>query len=80
MEFIALDNEPFSVVVTWAFTDWSSTGTHYQVKCAIFQMLPYRSYTVIESLVLASRHTMQCRLSQKDKRQITLFDVKLKLI
>ena len=34
-----------------AFTDWSSTlspGTHHQVG-AIFQMLPYRSYSVVET-------------------------------
>uniref|UniRef100_A0A4W5LLL2 Argininosuccinate lyase n=1 Tax=Hucho hucho TaxID=62062 RepID=A0A4W5LLL2_9TELE len=31
-------------------------------KCAIVQMLPYRTYTVIASLLLASRHTMECLL------------------
>ena len=72
MEFIALDNQPFSVVNDVDFRRLvehltSSPGTHYQVG-AIFQMLPFRSYTVLlkrtslsyllwASLLLASRLT-----------------------
>jgi hypothetical protein len=32
MEFIALDNQSFSVVGDVGFRDWLSTGTHYQVR------------------------------------------------
>jgi hypothetical protein len=32
MGFIALDNQPFSIVGDVGFCDWSSTGTHYQVR------------------------------------------------
>ena len=31
LEFIALDNQPFSVVGDVDFVEWLSTGTHYQV-------------------------------------------------
>ena len=32
MEFIALNNQPFSVVGDVGFRNWSSTGTHYQLR------------------------------------------------
>ena len=54
MGFIALDNQPFSVV--------GDVGFRRPVKHRY--TLPYQSYTVIASLLLASRHTMEGRLGQ----------------
>jgi hypothetical protein len=63
MEFIALDNQPFSVVGDGGFAPVHTT------KCAIFQMLPYRSCTVIVSLLLASRLTFDQRYQPHEQAE-----------
>ena len=60
MEFIAFDDQPFS--------EMGDVGFRRLVEHRY--TLPYQSYTVIASLLLASQHTMECRLglcvSKKD--------------
>jgi hypothetical protein len=52
MVFIAFDNQLFS--------EMGDVGFRRLVEHRY--MLPYQSYTVIASLLLASQHTMECRL------------------
>ena len=58
MEFIALDNQPFSVVGDVGFHRLVEHGIHYQVYyLSDVALLELHSNTVIASLLLASRHT-----------------------
>jgi hypothetical protein len=56
MEFIVLHNQPFSVMGDVGF--FRLVKPWYTLPSPLFfLMFPYQSYTVIASLLLASRHT-----------------------
>ena len=73
MEFIALDNQPFTVVDDVGIRNWLSTWfTRYQVRYCSDVALPELhsniSFTTYYGTQFGSFHV------KKDTRQITLFD------
>jgi hypothetical protein len=74
MEFIALDNQPFSVIVDVGFHNWSSTS--YQVRYYSDVSLPeLHSNSVIAICFTTYYGTPFGSLRiKKDRCQITLFD------
>ena len=76
MEFIALDNQPFSFMGDFGFRDWSSTGTHYQVRYFSDVALPeLHSICVTDIAFMTYYGTLFGSLRvKKDTCQIALFD------
>jgi hypothetical protein len=76
MEFIALDNQPFSVVGDVGLHDWSSTGTHNQVRYFSDVALPELHSNIVTAISFATYYgtPFGSLRVKKDTCQITLFD------